>query len=186
MMSRGERSLVHRSFLAALRDGITCEVTVPVRIAADNTKTLHLTARPRKSAGGSVNGLFGTIQDVTRQKAAEEGLRTREQLLRALYENVPIAMGVVEEDGSSFRFISANPGTARLLGLHSTSLANRVLAELPLPTSVVDFWTHWFRQGTQQQELFKTEHHHEGARRDYAITLVPLDSGENSLRRAPS
>jgi len=183
MMSRAERSLVHRSFLTALRDGIACEVTVPLHIASDNTKILHLTARPRKSASGSVNGLFGTVQDVTRQKTAEEALRTREQLLRALYENVPIAMGVVEEDGSSFRFVSANPGTARLLGLHSTSLANRVLAELPLPTSVVDFWTHWFRQGSQEQELFKTETRHEEARRDYAITLVPLDSGDNGVRR---
>ena len=183
MMSRAERSLVHRSILSTLRDGIACEVTVPLQIATDNVKILHLTARPRKSPSGTVIGLFGTLQDITRQKAAEDILRAREQLLRALYENVPIAMGVVEEEGASFRFVSANPGTARLLGLHSTSLANRVLAELPLPTSVVDFWTHWFREGSKQQELFKTESYHEDARRDYAITLVPLGGGEDSRRR---
>jgi PAS domain S-box-containing protein len=183
MMPRAERSLVHRSILTALHDGIACEVTVPLRTSPDTTKILHMTARPLKAASGSVSGLFGTVQDITRQKAAEEGLRAREQLLRALYENVPTAMGVIEEEGTSFRFVSANPGTARLLGLHSTSLANRVLAELPLPTSVVDFWTHWFRQGSSQPDLFKTEHHHEGARRDYAITLVPLGGGEAGNRR---
>jgi len=183
MMPRAERSLVHRSLLTALHNGISCEVTVPLQTGPDTTKILHMTARPLKAADGSMRGLFGTVQDITRQKAAEEGLRAREQLLRALYENVPTAMGVVEEAGTSFRFISANPGTARLLGLHSTSLANRVLAELPLPTSVVEFWTHWFRLGSSQIDLFKTEHHHDGARRDYAITLVPLGGGEGTNRR---
>jgi PAS domain S-box-containing protein len=183
MMPRAERTLVHRSILTALHDGIACEVTVPLQTSPETTKILHVTARPRKAGDGSVSGLFGTVQDITRQKAAEEGLRAREQLLRALYENVPTAMGVVEEEGSSFRFVSANPGTARLLGLHSTSLANRVLAELPLPTSVVEFWTHWFRQGSSHTDLFKTEHHHEGARRDYSITLVPLGGGETGNRR---
>jgi signal transduction histidine kinase/ABC-type amino acid transport substrate-binding protein/CheY-like chemotaxis protein len=182
-MPRPERSLVHRSIQGALHDGIACEVTVPLQTSPGVTKILHLTARPLKATNGNVSGLFGTVQDITRQKAAEEGLRAREQLLRALYENVPSAMGVVEEAGSSFRFVSANPGTARLLGLHSTSLANRVLSELPLPTAVVDFWTHWFQEGSRRQDILKIEHHHEVARRHYAITLVPLGGGETNHRR---
>ena len=182
-MPRPERSLVHRSIQGALQDGIACEVTVPLQTSPGMTKILHVTARPLKAPNGSVTGLFGTVQDITRQKAAEEGLRVREQLLRALYENVPIAMGVIEEAGSTFRFVSANPGTARLLGLHSTSLANRLLSELPLPTSVVDFWTHWFQEGNRHQDIFKIEHHHEVARRHYAITLVPLGGGEPNHRR---
>jgi PAS domain-containing protein len=108
MMSRGERSLVHRSLLTALRDGIACEVTVPLHIATDNTKILHLTARPRKSATGSVNGLFGTVQDVTRQKVAEEGLRARDQLLRALYENAWLRKKA--RPSASFRPIPGPPG----------------------------------------------------------------------------
>jgi signal transduction histidine kinase/CheY-like chemotaxis protein len=47
----------------------------------------------------------------------------------------------------------------------------------------VDFWTHWFQEGSRQPDLFKTEHHHESARRHYAITLVPLSGSETTNRR---
>ena len=183
LMPRAERSLVHRSLRGALRDGIACDVTVPLKLAAHSVRIIHATARPTRNAVGQIVSLFGTVQDITRQKAAEEGLRAREQLLRALYENVPTAMGVIEEAGSSVRFISANPGTARLLGLHSTSLANRILAELPLPTNIVDFWTQWFHQGVDQNEIFKTEQYYERGKRHYAITFVPLSVEENSQRQ---
>ena len=183
LMPRAERTLVHRSIIGALLNGIACDVTIPFKTGPLTTKNLHITARPIRNAVGSIEGLFGTVQDITRQKVAEEGLRAREQLLRALYENVPTAMGVVEEAGSSYRFVSANPSTARLLGLHTTSLANHILAELPLPTSIVDFWTDWFRKGGQQNEIFKTEYLHENSHRHYAVTLVPLGSETDSHRQ---
>ena len=154
MLPRAERALLHRTILTTLHDGIACDLTVPVQIGNDTTKTLHATARPMKNAEGNTTGLFGTVQDITRQKAAEESLHAREQLLRALYDNVPTAMGVIAETGNSFRFVSANPGTARLLNLQNTPLANRILAELPLPTSVVEFWTQCFSRGSHQPDLY--------------------------------
>ena len=174
MVPRAERALMHRAIQTSLHNGIASDVTVPVEVSPSVTKIVHATARPKKDASGNTSSLFGTLQDITWQKAAEENLLAREQLLRALYDNMPTAMGVAEEAGSSFRFVSVNPGTARLLGLLSTPIVNRVLAELPLSTSVVDFWTHWFRHGCNQTEPFKTEQHNDEMRRDYAITLVPL------------
>ena len=179
MLPRTERALLHRTILTTLHDGIACDVTIPVQISPSSTKTLHATARPMRDAQGKTTGLFGTVQDITRQKAAEESLQAREQLLRALYDNVPTAMGVIERSGGSYRFVSANPGTARLLNLQSTPIANRVLAELPLPTAVVEFWTQCFRQAENQAELLKFEQHLEDTKRDYAITLVPLNNDEN-------
>jgi PAS domain S-box-containing protein len=183
MMPRMERNLVHRAITGALLDGIACDVTIPFQTGPLTIKNLHITARPIRNSAGNIEGLFGTVQDITRQKAAEEGLRAREQLLRALYENVPTAMGVVERAGSSYRYISANPSTARLLGLHTTSLAGRILAELPLPTAIVDFWSEWFKQGGNQSEIFKTECHHEASRRHYSITLVPLGTETDAKRQ---
>ena len=97
-----ERALVHRALRGVLRDGIPCEITATCR-TRQALRILHATAQPTRNKEGAVTGLFGTVQDITRQKAAEEGLRAREQLLRALYENVPTAMGVIEEAGSSLR-----------------------------------------------------------------------------------
>ncbi|MFT3869142.1 MAG: transporter substrate-binding domain-containing protein [Nibricoccus sp.] len=183
MMPRAERSLVHRAIRNSLQDGIACDVTIPLRIGPANVRILHATARPTRNASGQIVSLFGTVQDITRQKTAEEGLRAREQLLRALYDNVPTAMGVVEEAGASFRFISANPGTARILGVQSGSVAGRILAELSLPPQVIEFWTRWLRQGIEQSDIYKTEYYYEAARRHYAVTLVPLGGDESSLRQ---
>jgi len=179
MLPRPERLLVHRAIRSALRDGIACDITVPLQTRT--IKILHATARPLRGASGGITGLFGTVQDISRQKAAEEGLRAREQLLRALYDNMPTAMGVVEPAGRSFRFISANPSTARLLGLHAAALASHVLDELPIPSALIEVWTQWFRQGSAQSEILKLEHHHESSRRHYTVTLVPL-GGETDSR----
>jgi len=89
LMPRAERTLVHRSITGALVDGIACDVTIPFQTGPLTIKNLHITARPIRNANGNIDGLFGTVQDITRQKAAEENLHAREQLLRALYDNVP-------------------------------------------------------------------------------------------------
>ncbi|MFT3783770.1 MAG: transporter substrate-binding domain-containing protein [Nibricoccus sp.] len=183
MMPRPERSLVHRSIRSALRDGIACDVTVPLQIAPGTVRILHATARQTRNNSGEIVRLFGTVQDITRQKVAEEGLRAREQLIRALYENVPIAMGVVEQAGTSYKFVSANPGTGRLLGLHNTSVAGRVLAELPLPTAVVEFWSHWFNEAIQQEDIYKTEFNYTAGRRHYSVTVVPLGGNTDGPRQ---
>ncbi len=183
LLPRAERALLHRTILTTLHDGIACDLTIPIQIGNSSTKTLHATARPMKDAQGTTTGLFGTVQDITRQKAAEENLHAREQLLRALYDNVPTAMGVIAETDNSFRFVSANPGTSRLLNLHNTPLANRILAELPLPTNVVEFWTQCFRQAGHLPNLLKFELHQDDTRRDFAVTLVPLDNDEKDNPR---
>ncbi len=182
-LPRTERALLHRTILTTLHDGIACDLTLPVQVGAGTIKTLLATARPMKDAQGNTTGLFGTVQDITRQKAAEESLHAREQLLQALYDNVPTAMGVIAETGNSFRFVSINPGTTRLLNLHNTPVANRILAELPLPTSVVEFWTQCFRRSGLQPDLLKFELHQDDTRRDFAITLVPLDNDEKDSPR---
>ncbi len=184
MIEESERAGAHRTLREALSAGSPCDMVLTLHPREGIRKFIHANTRSVRDADGKIVGLFGTIQDITRQKTTEEDLRTREQLLLALYDNVPSAMGVVEARNNTFRFISANPGTARLLGLPPTEpLGDRMLAQLPLPPSAIDFWTTWFRRGHDRTDITKTEQYFEGSRRHYAMTLVPLGAAPAEHRQ---
>ena len=174
LIPASERSATHRSVRESLLVGSPCELTLTLSPRTGHRKIAHVTVRAEREPDGRVSRLFGTIQDITRLITAEERLRARDQLLLALYENAPNAMGVVEAAGDSFLFISANPGTARLLGLDSTPLAGRLLGELDLPAAVVTFWTALFQDANQRADNFRIERHLPSLNRHYAITLIPL------------
>jgi two-component system, cell cycle sensor histidine kinase and response regulator CckA len=175
MIDKADRPAAHRTLTDALGKGTISDMVLTLHLRGGVRKFVHANVRTVCDQSGAVTELFGTIQDITRQKTTDEDLRTREQLLRALYDNVPSAMGVVEAAGESFRFISANPGTARLLGLPpSPPLAGRVLAELPLAPAVLEFWSGWFHRAHDGATVLRTEQQLESTRRHYAIALVPL------------
>ena len=169
-----ERSSAHRSIREALLLGAASEMTLTLSSRGCVRKIVHVTVHTERDAGGAVRRLFGTLQDITRLITAEESLRARDQLLLALYENASNAMGVVEPAGDSVRFVSANPGTARLLGLDTSVLAGRSLNDLGLPAPVVNFWTSLFRDANQRADNIRTERFLPSLNRHYAITLVPL------------
>jgi two-component system, cell cycle sensor histidine kinase and response regulator CckA len=183
MIDKADRRAAHRTLTGALRKGTICDMVLTLHLRGGVRKFVHANVRTVGDQTGAVTELFGTIQDITRQKTTDEDLRTREQLLRALYDNVPSAMGVVEAAGDSFRFISANPGTARILGLSQFSaLAGRVLAELPLPPAVLEFWNGWFRRA-HEGAVLRTEQQLESTRRHYAIALVPLGRAQGGAEQ---
>lgn len=169
-----DRSSVHRALRQSILAGAGCEFTTTLLPRGGGKKIIHATVRTLRDADGQVLRLFGTVQDVTRLITAEETLRARDQLLLAFYENIPSGMGVVEAADDSLRFVSANPGTARLLGLDNTPLAGRRLDELGLPAPVVDFWTALFHEANRSPENLHLERHLAYSSRHYSIIFVPL------------
>ncbi len=177
-----ERSAVHRALRQSLLVGTGNEFTTTLLPPGGGKKIIHATVRTVRDADGQVLRLFGTVQDVTRLITAEETLRARDQLLRAFYENIPSGMGVVETAGDSLRFVSANPGTNRLLGLDNTPLAGRRLDELGLPAPVVEFWTTLFHDANRSAENLHLERQLAYSSRHYSITFVPLGGGSAEAR----
>ncbi len=174
LIPASERSSAHRSIREAMLIGSACEITLTVSARPAQRKIVHATIRAERDPDGRVSRIFGTLQDITRLITAEERLRARDQLLLALYENAPNAMGVVEPAAGSFRFVSANPGTARLLGLNSAHLAGRTLDSLGLPADVTAFWTGLFHDANNRADNLRLERTLASLHRHYAITLIPL------------
>jgi len=137
-------------------------------------KTIHVRGRPVKDARGQLTGYFGTVQDVTEWREAERAQREAAQLLHALYDNAPYAMGVFELPGRKVVIISINPEASRLLGLTVEPAAGRSLAELGLAPEQVSFWTELFARYPDNGAPFKTTLRYSASQRELAVTLVPL------------
>lgn len=82
-------------------------------------------------------GLAATFWGLLRQRALHrriagqaEELAEKEALLRALYENIPVAIIVLETREAGETLLSANPQAAAFLGAPATEVAGRRLDEL--------------------------------------------------------
>jgi len=135
----------------------------------------HSHPRTRRDGhDGRAIGLFGTAQDVTASRRAEDALRQSEQLLRALYDTLPHALGVVELAADGWRLMSFNPGAVRLLGLTETPVAGAALSKLGLGDIRQSFWSGLFDRGIRERATLFVEHTDHERKRDFAITLLPL------------
>jgi two-component system cell cycle sensor histidine kinase/response regulator CckA len=137
-------------------------------------KIIHVHGRPVRNNRGQPTGFFGTVQDVTEWREAERAQRESAQLLRAIYDNAPFAMGVFELTGRTIAVVSVNPEARRLIGLPAQITPGHSFAELGLPPEQAAFWTELFTRQPTTTAPFKTTLRLNATRRDLAITLVPL------------
>ncbi|HXB01329.1 MAG TPA: transporter substrate-binding domain-containing protein, partial [Opitutaceae bacterium] len=137
-------------------------------------KTIHVHGRPVRNTRGQPTGFFGTVQDVTEWREAERSQRESIQLLRAIYDNAPFAMGVFELTDRTITVVSVNPEARRLIGLPAQITPGLSFAELGMPPEQVIFWTELFTRHPATGAPFKTTLRLNATHRDLAVTLVPL------------
>jgi two-component system cell cycle sensor histidine kinase/response regulator CckA len=156
------------------KEGLDYALDIHIQPKPGVNKVIHLHGRPERSDLNQLTGFFGTVQDVTEWREAERAQRESTQLLRALYDNAPFAMGVFELTDRTIAVISVNPEARRLIGLPAQIVPGRSLAELGLPPEQVNFWTELFTRHPATSAPFKTTLRLSANRRDLAVTLVPL------------
>ncbi|HEY0947378.1 MAG TPA: transporter substrate-binding domain-containing protein [Opitutaceae bacterium] len=169
-----ERALWRTMITRAEKNGRPYDLDVVVEPKPGLRKTINVRGRPTVDDAGRTTGLFGTVQDVTAWRTAEAALRQSEQVLRALYANLPHALGVVEYAGGEWRVVSLNPEALRLLALDREPAAGVMLVDLGLAPERLQQWTALFSRSVAQGSACKTEMQSVDGRRDYAVTVVPL------------
>ncbi len=169
-----DRKEWEKALARASSDGSPYELDLRIEPKPGIRKTIHARGRAVYDAAGNISSLFGTMQDVTEWREAEHALRQSEQLLRALYNNIPYAMGVAEFDGSSCLLVSVNPEAVRLFGLSTANIAGQNLHDLGLASEWDFYWTELFARCHESGSVLKTELSRTDQKRDFAITVVPL------------
>ncbi len=103
-----------RHCLAALKEQGYVQVEHEVLHRSGRSISLSFVGKARYGADGAFQQTHCILQDITKQKTAEENLRVSEEKHRRLYETMALGIVYQAADGA---IISANPAAERILGL---------------------------------------------------------------------
>jgi diguanylate cyclase (GGDEF)-like protein/PAS domain S-box-containing protein len=109
--------------------------TTAYRIVRPDGEVRHLVGRRYVSAApdGRTKALFGTIQDVTERRTAEEAGREAQELFETAFSQAPIGMGMVSLDG---RWLRVNPAMCEIIGWPEEALLGRTFQDVTHPDDV--------------------------------------------------
>lgn len=66
--------------------------------AQDQTKYLHVRGKIITNRAGLAISIYGTIQDITSEKLAEQQIRSSEAKFRAIYDHAPMGISLIDEN----------------------------------------------------------------------------------------
>jgi len=113
------------AFWHAIDTGERGELEQTVWLPSGARRYHATTIVPVKDRGGRVFKLYGTTQDITERKAAEEALLRRRYEIEDLYENAPCGYYSLDADG---RIIRINDTQLRWLGYTREEVVDRMVA----------------------------------------------------------
>jgi|GEM_PF-3223063 len=109
----------------AVIDGKPYELEMEMRRPDGTTRRVHAVGQPRQDSLGKIVEMYGTTQDITTQKLAEEALRDSEVRYRRLFESAQD--GILILDFETGMIVDVNPFLEKLLGFsHKQFLGKKV------------------------------------------------------------
>jgi PAS domain S-box-containing protein len=102
----------------------------------------------------AIQGVVVNSRDITEQRQAEEALRHSEARFRAIYENAPLGIAVVDLER---RILSTNPAFESMLGFQPEELYGKDLISLTHPQDAPTALTFLSRLLTGKREHYKLE-----------------------------
>jgi len=99
---------------AAAKHGTPYDIEFRILRPDGSIRWMHSIARSKKDTEGHVTTVFGTAQDITERKLAEEAVRQSGARYRLLFESSRDAIMTLEPP--SWRFTSGNPAAVEMFG----------------------------------------------------------------------
>jgi len=96
--------------------------SIPLRRKTEETVWVSLTAAPLPSLEASPGGSMGVVDDISKQRDAEQGLAFREEYFRVLLETASDLITIIDLEG---RILYQNLTSERLLGHRAAELMGR-------------------------------------------------------------
>ncbi|ATC63544.1 hypothetical protein CMV30_06005 [Nibricoccus aquaticus] len=163
----------------AMREKFSYQLDLAIEPRPGLRKFIHIRGRSQTDSSGRVTAVFGTVQDITARRAAELARQESEQLLRALYDNLPNALGVLDRTATGWELVSLNPEAVRLTGLADLStIGEPETASL----SKEAWWRDLLARADSATSPVRFQFQRDDLRREFAATLVPLRAPDGHPR----
>jgi PAS domain S-box-containing protein len=121
-----DRERVDRSWKAVLARGAPNDIEYRV-VVGGRTKWIRTRSEPEFNAGGRLLGSFGTVQDITDRKEAEEQLLRQQNLTHLIADRAADAIFLTDENG---RITFANQAAGQTFGFEPSEMMGHELHSL--------------------------------------------------------
>jgi len=111
-----DRELVENSVRQALHEGKPYHIDHRIVLPSNEIRTVHEHAEVTYGENRKPVRMFGTVQDVTDARRADEAVRTSEELLRSILQALPVGVWLLDETGNT---VSGNPAGLKIWGTAS-------------------------------------------------------------------
>src|SRR6202030_3049191 len=122
-----DRPIWSQAAAEALGGASRCDLEYRVVRPNGELRIVHSQGDLTRDASGRPRSMFGTIQDITDRKRAEQALRDSEEQWKAVFENNPTMYFMVDATGT---ILSVNPFGAEQLGYEVDELIGRPVQEI--------------------------------------------------------
>ena len=120
---------------------------------------IHVDCVPTFGPSGAPDGWIEAIADVTEQRRVAQSLQENRSTLQSFYDSSPFFMGLVELDGDSITFLSANQALARALRTTPERMSNGRADKFAAPEEV-RFWVQSYQRARREDAPVQIEYEH--------------------------
>ncbi len=159
--------------LARLGRGEKVDHFESVRLTRDGRSiVVSLTISPIRDRRGRIIGISKIARDITRQKADEDALRSRQREFETLAEHSPL---IITRFDRKFRHLYVNRVIEGVTGRSRDQFLGKTNRELGMPPDLCSLWEAKFRTTLETRREVDFEFSYEGrfGRRDFHSRLVP-------------
>ncbi|MDQ6814881.1 MAG: PAS domain S-box protein, partial [Bacteroidota bacterium] len=152
-----DKERVLQTSLHAQKTGNPFIIDYNIITSDGETRAIQEIGFGEKDAEGHVIRLFGTAQDVTEQKKAEQKILITEGQLKIIYNNVSDLIFLLSiEDKNHFKFVSVNQVFLKATGLHEDKVIGKYVHEV-IPTSSIDHFLDKYQSAIDNQKTVSWE-----------------------------
>jgi len=108
-----DRELVNESVRRTLSDGAPYHIDHRIVRPSGEIRMVHEHAEVTYDESAKAIRMFGTVQDVTETRRAEEAVRGSEELLRSILQALPVGVWLLDETG---QIVQGNPAGLKIWG----------------------------------------------------------------------
>jgi PAS domain S-box-containing protein len=120
---------------------------------------IHVDCVPTFGPSGAPDGWIEAIDDVTEHRELAGSLRENQSTLQSFYDSSPFFMGVVQLDGDSITFVTANQALARALGTAPERMAGARVDEFATPEEL-RIWVQGSQKARRDSAPVQFEYEH--------------------------